>query len=758
MLERRAISLSMHPHEKKSQKVIVCLSQTIVGYPLIHSESVVIKWLIAFGKSYATEKIFTIMEEHLCSECLGVVDPSWRHCAHCSSLLAIELTSEKPRTTGPRGPPPPRITETTPENTEELNFEKSSSDETITGFNLEEGNSRVWPKRLGLALVPILVVGIAFLLLSSTIISPGTISLLDEYRDTDEDGFKDSSDIFPLDSTEWADNDLDGIGDNGDRDDDNDGFDDIQETLYCNENTDPLDSEDFPLDTDSDGKCNWIDYDDDGDGWSDISEDNCGTNSLDSSSLPSDTDSDGLCNIEDIDDDDDGFEDDNDAFPFDSSEWNDNDADGIGDNADLDDDNDGYSDAYEQLCGSDPLSSYTADQPLDTDLDGQCDLLDSDDDNDGVLDIYDVNDFLDTGLVLTFDTIRINEQMDYFDSLGEIYICFHWNYDYLSSWAPMDYIHSCTPDTGYWSLEDYTTYDISSFSIYIDLPEQQPLHTFGMSVWDADSWEDDPIDINPSSDFNFFYFNFDSTTQSMTPISFLGDGAGDGQGWNGVLSFSIQPIDVQTTSSRYYTWEYDGQSWEYETTLSYTTYVEFRDLDHSVRGIDYIEDYARFSTPNEQYVIDLANDLKNMAIQNGYTTDLEIAEFIYAFVGAIEYQFDIEAMGENEYPKYPIEMLWHQAGDCEDEATLYISLVESIGFDAMLMVGLVKQNSEEDWGGHAWAVIYIPDHSGDGWYGIGSKSSTPFYFVEATGYYDGYSYIGDNPWYDVTDYSMYDVE
>ena len=654
------------------------------------------------------------MEEHLCSECLGVVDPSWRHCAHCSSPLAIEITSEKPRTTGPRGPPPPRITETTPENTEELNFEKSSSDETITGFNLEEGNSRVWPKRLGLAMVPILVVGIAFLLLSSTIIPPGTISLLDEYRDTDEDGFKDSSDIFPLDSTEWADNDLDGIGDNGDRDDDNDGFDDIQETLYCNENTDPLDSEDSPLDTDSDGKCNWIDYDDDGDGWLDTDEEACGTSPVSSTDKPLDTDSDGKCNWIDYDDDGDGFYDSIDLFPLDSSEWSDFDGDGIGDNAD------------------------------------------PDDDDDGVLDSVDSNDYADTGFILTFDTIRINEQMDYFDNYGEIYICFHWNYDYLQSWTPMDYIYSCTPSDGHWTLEDYTTYDISAYSVFIDLPEQHGSHSFGMSVWDADSWEDDPVDINPSSDYNFYYFQYSS--QSTSQISYSADGAGDGQGWDGVLTFSIQPTDVRTHGNREFTWEYDGLTWSYDSDLSYSTYTYYRNLDHSTRGIEYIEDYARFSTPSEQYVIDLATDLENMAIQNGYTTDLEIAEFIYAFVGAIEYQFDIEAMGQSDYAKYPIEMLWHQAGDCEDAATLYISLVEAIGFDAMLMVGLVKENSEEDWGGHAWAVIYIPDHSGDGWYGIGSKSSLPFYFVEATGYNDGYSYIGDNPWYDVTDFSMYDVE
>ena len=41
----------------------------------------------------------------------------------------------------------------------------------------------------------------------------GTDSLSE---DSDSDGVRDSEDIFPLDSTEWADNDGDGTGDNSD--------------------------------------------------------------------------------------------------------------------------------------------------------------------------------------------------------------------------------------------------------------------------------------------------------------------------------------------------------------------------------------------------------------------------------------------------------------------------------------------------------------------------------------------------------------
>ena len=65
-------------------------------------------------------------------------------------------------------------------------------------------------------------------------------------------------DPFPLDSTEWSDTDFDGVGDNTDTDDDNDGSLDIDDAF-------PLDpSED--TDTDGDGVGDNADDDADGDG------------------------------------------------------------------------------------------------------------------------------------------------------------------------------------------------------------------------------------------------------------------------------------------------------------------------------------------------------------------------------------------------------------------------------------------------------------------------------------------------------------
>ncbi|MBU3896033.1 thrombospondin type 3 repeat-containing protein, partial [Patescibacteria group bacterium] len=61
--------------------------------------------------------------------------------------------------------------------------------------------------------------------------------------DTDHDGVKDSVDSFPLDERETTDTDRDGIGDVADTDDDNDGLQDIDETLIYGTNPKNKDSD-----------------------------------------------------------------------------------------------------------------------------------------------------------------------------------------------------------------------------------------------------------------------------------------------------------------------------------------------------------------------------------------------------------------------------------------------------------------------------------------------------------------------------------
>ena len=129
----------------------------------------------------------------------------------------------------------------------------------------------------------------------------------------------------------WADADFDGIRNDVDPDDDNDGVPDKKDAFPYNRKE--------SVDTDRDGIGNNADKDDDNDGVPD-KKDAFPYNRKESV----DTDRDGIGNNTDKDDDNDGVPDNKDAFPYNSKESVDTDLDGIGNNADRDDDNDGFLD------------------------------------------------------------------------------------------------------------------------------------------------------------------------------------------------------------------------------------------------------------------------------------------------------------------------------------------------------------------------------------------------------------------------------
>ena len=517
------------------------------------------------------------------------------------------------------------------------------------------------------------------------------------------------------------------------------------------------------IDTDYDGDgCNDLleDPDDDNDGMHD-NLDNCPKGVMEWTVLTVDIDEDGCRDIdEDVDDDNDGvndsedlyplnplewadsdsdsYPDNSDAFPFDPTEWSDYDGDGTGDNSDVF-----------------PLDGT---EWSDHDLDGIGDNADLDDDNDGTPDTIDVDDFRDAAIVLSLDSIIIFQDMD-FEDISELYLCIFLNGESID----------CTYYTNGLFITNYIDLQADElrqlfYDYTLDLDETQRYHTIRVEAFDDDALFDDEIDINPDPDKDAFEFIFDSLTM-FDNMSILADGREDSSNDdNGALNVSIHPFDMASQSIFDFYWDFDSNQYHLETVLNYTTYSYYRSLDHSIDWSnaenyeDVIPQYARFATPDAPYVQELALELKNMSIQSGYTTNIEIAEFIYSFVGAIPYQYDLDSEGNTtEKPKYPIEMLFENGGDCEDASALYISLVESLGYDAALMLGQVKSSEDDEWGGHAWAVINMPAGTGDGYYGEDDKASVFYYFVETTGYYDGSSSIGQNPWYLVDYATFYDV-
>lgn len=128
---------------------------------------------------------------------------------------------------------------------------------------------------------------------------------------------------------------------------------------------------------------------------------------------------------------------------------------------------------------------------------------------------------------------------------------------------------------------------------------------------------------------------------------------------------------------RQYEWDYAGRHFNWTISLPSSLYYEYKQRP---RGGWSSRDY-------DEYVLDPLDDtyLEGLVdwIQTQVGTDFyDTVECAFNFVqAAIDYTYD---PAWYEYPRYPIETLVDETGDCEDTAILYVSLVRTLGAGAML--------------------------------------------------------------------------
>jgi len=97
-----------------------------------------------------------------------------------------------------------------------------------------------------------------------------------------------------------------------------------------------------------------------------------------------------------------------------------------------------------------------------------------------------------------------------------------------------------------------------------------------------------------------------------------------------------------------------------------------------------ISDYAAyvFDSYDDTYIDFTAKQL--LSLTHG-KSDVEKINFIASFVQNIPYMKDDPNNESYEYPRYPIETLKEQRGDCEDKAILGAALLASIGYNVSLL-------------------------------------------------------------------------
>jgi len=129
--------------------------------------------------------------------------------------------------------------------------------------------------------------------------------------------------------------------------------------------------------------------------------------------------------------------------------------------------------------------------------------------------------------------------------------------------------------------------------------------------------------------------------------------------------------------SRRYEWDYAGAHYYWDVSIPKWLYQEYRQRPRGSWGSRDYDAYV-LDPLDDDYMGSLGRTIAT-AMGNDYYRTVECAfNFVQA---AVAYVHDPE---EFEYPRYPIESLVDEIGDCEDTAILYASLVRTLGYGALI--------------------------------------------------------------------------
>ncbi len=186
----------------------------------------------------------------------------------------------------------------------------------------------------------------------------------------------------------------------------------------------------------------------------------------------------------------------------------------------------------------------------------------------------------------------------------------------------------------------------------------------------------------------------------------------------------VFPHQVAAQTSGYYnrsfSWDYDGKHWDWNLSIPQNPYDAYKAVPDSTRTRDGPPGYDLMVTTQDTYVQNLAERLNATTSQLGYNS-YDQANFVLAFVQSIPYNSDLNTTGHEEYPRFPIETLVDQTGDCDCKAILYVTLILTLGDGAVfinptdhLAVGILGNNLHGTYWTHNNQTYYYAETTGIG--------------------------------------------
>jgi hypothetical protein len=137
-------------------------------------------------------------------------------------------------------------------------------------------------------------------------------------------------------------------------------------------------------------------------------------------------------------------------------------------------------------------------------------------------------------------------------------------------------------------------------------------------------------------------------------------------------SLTVTPVEYYTRS---YQWTYNGHSSTLTIQIPVSLYEYYRQQPHD-------RNYAKYalSERDRKFLDRIITGFKRNADSRS-----DAAYDIVAFVQSLPYFQDNISTGYDEYPRYPIETLVDNGGDCEDTAILTAALLKEMNYDVVLI-------------------------------------------------------------------------
>ena len=194
-----------------------------------------------------------------------------------------------------------------------------------------------------------------------------------------------------------------------------------------------------------------------------------------------------------------------------------------------------------------------------------------------------------------------------------------------------------------------------------------------------------------------------------------------------MLSVSAPIIGTLTVSAQtdeYYhqtfKWSYSDHDYNWSLSIPKALYDSYKKVPDATRTNACLAGYGFVTTTNDYYIRWVAQELNESAGRDGYD-EFETVSFILAFVQSLPYTSDLATTGYEEYPRFPVETLVDNGGDCDCKSVLFACVVLIMGYGTVyinppghLAVGVLGDDLDGYYFTHENGKYYYCDPVGGG--------------------------------------------